>query len=77
MIDVPHFAARFGFGFAVKVQRSVWGLGQIWKTVKVMPDQVFHPHIAVALSVPQRPTGDGANMLFELANGTAVLCPVP
>lgn len=44
--------------------------------IDVLPDQVFHHHVRMALTVAQRPADNCPNMLFELVYRTAVLCPV-
>ena len=73
---MAHFAARFGIGFAVKMQGRVAFARQGGHAQNIIADQVFHHHIGMARPVAQGPAGDGADMLFKLIDRAAILRPM-
>ena len=73
---MAHFTPRFYIGFSVEVDANRAVFCKVRDAIHVITDQIEHLDILVARSIPKRPADNGANMLFELVDGTAVLGPV-
>lgn len=52
------------------------GFAQLWHTIHIGSNQIFHAYITVAAAIAQGPAGHGADMLLKLANIAAVLGPM-
>ena len=73
---MTHLPARPGHGLAVKMEcRAI--AGKLGHPQHIVADQVLHRDIRVPRAVAKRPARDRTDMLFELVDDTAVLCPMP
>src|ERR1700722_16467949 len=74
--DMPHLAPGPGYALAVEVDGGAGNLKPIRIAVDLVPDQVGHGDFAVADGFAERPSGNRADMLFELRDRCAVERPV-
>src|SRR5271167_2779179 len=74
---MPHLAAGPGCTLAVEVDGGARNRQPSLIAVDVVPDQVGHGDMPIAEGLAQRPSGDGADVLFELRDRGAVQRPVP
>ena len=72
---MAHFAAWFCVGLAIEVD-GVSGFGDVGDAQDIIADKVLHDDVRMPAAVTQGPAGDGADVLFELADGAAVLRPM-
>src|SRR4029079_7548784 len=73
---MPHFAARAGLVLAIKMQAGPRLGGELRPGGAVFADEMRHPAIGMRVVCTQRPAGDGADVVLELADGAAVHSPV-
>jgi hypothetical protein len=72
---MTHLAAGFDLRFAIYMQGRI-GFAQLWHTIHIGPNEIFHAYITMAAAIAQGPAGHGADMLLKLANIAAVLGPM-
>ena len=73
---MSHFAAFLDVGLAIEVNSAIRLAGASGDGVDIFADEVFHHHVRMAAAIPQGPARDGADVLLELIDGTAVLGPM-
>src|SRR5690606_25306318 len=73
---VPHLAARARLALAIEMQAQVALGGERRPVIDVIADEIAHLGIAVPHGRTERPSGNGPDMVPELANCAGVHGPV-
>ena len=63
---MPHLSPSSGFLLSIKVQLGHWIRRKLLPTVDVVPQEIAHHRIAIALGGTKRQTGNGPNELLKL-----------
>src|SRR5439155_24784735 len=73
--EVSHLPARPNFGLSIKMQCAMF-TGVVTPVRRLLANDIHHVRIGMALRITQRPTGNGTDMLLELADRTRFNRPV-
>src|ERR1051326_9462844 len=73
--DMPHLAAGADLRLAIEMQGSAARRERL-PIARLLADDVFHHRAGMTRWIAERPTGDGADVLLELAGGAGFESPM-
>ena len=73
---VAHFSARPRFALSIKMEPRASLGGDVGDRIHVIANEIGHHHVRMPDRINQGPARNSADVLFELADGAAVLGPV-